>query len=267
MGWTKISDDYPDHPKVSPLSDAAFRFHVTVLSWCNRYCSDGVVSNAILKQLTVHLKGRKGWKSLVNELLDAKLFEKRDRGILVHDFLDYNPSKEQVLKRKRANAERQKSWRESRRDKDPDNDVSNSERNDVTNDVTNGVSNARPTRPDPYKEEEEDRDVDSANKSSHASSGSATVGEPPAGCGDCGVFGNAIGWNPERKRPCSCPLGQWRVDYRRATGAWPIGPDPPTTRKGRRRANSRELTPEQQAELDEILAASEARPEPARPPV
>ncbi|KPC69115.1 hypothetical protein ADL26_19310, partial [Thermoactinomyces vulgaris] len=76
------------------------------------------------------------------------LWEDTGEAWQLHDYLDYQPSKEQVIADRAKAAERQKRWRE-RHGKTRDDSVSNG----GSNGVTNGGSNAAPTRPDPSRPE------------------------------------------------------------------------------------------------------------------
>jgi hypothetical protein len=97
MGWLRLDDAFGDHPKVIGLSDRAFRAHVMGLLYCARHLTDGVVPRAAVPKTTA-----------VHELERAGLWTAtRGGGWLIHDFLDYNPSKADVL------ADREQ-WREQR---------------------------------------------------------------------------------------------------------------------------------------------------------
>lgn len=90
MPWLKLDDVFTEHPKVIGLSDAAFRVHVHALCYCVRLKTNGVVTQAALRTL-------RGTPRLAQQLVDALCWEPRkEGGWLVHDFLDYNPSREQL---------------------------------------------------------------------------------------------------------------------------------------------------------------------------
>jgi len=97
MGWLRLDDAFGDHPKVIGLSDRAFRAHVMGLLYCARHLTDSVVPHAAAPKTAA-----------VRELERAGLWTAtRGGGWLIHDFLDYNPSKADVL------ADREQ-WREQR---------------------------------------------------------------------------------------------------------------------------------------------------------
>lgn len=87
MTWVQIDDDYPDHPKVIGLSDAAFRLHVRALCYCNRHLTDGVPAVAFWK----------GNEEARDEFFGAGLLD-HVRGVYrLHDFHLYQPSRAQIL--------------------------------------------------------------------------------------------------------------------------------------------------------------------------
>lgn len=85
--WTRLDDNFPDHPKVVGLSDRAFRVHVTGLCYASRHLTDGFVPRAAAKS----------WGRAVAELVEARLWVAEDNGYRIHAFLEYNPAREKVL--------------------------------------------------------------------------------------------------------------------------------------------------------------------------
>jgi hypothetical protein len=85
--WAKLDDLFPTNRKVSRLSDAAFRLYVTALCYAAQHLTDGVVSVDGLVKVRA---------TAVSELIMAGLFEETDRGLEIHDFLHFNPSRESV---------------------------------------------------------------------------------------------------------------------------------------------------------------------------
>jgi hypothetical protein len=86
MGWLRLDDAFGDHPKIAGLSDRAFRAHVLGLLYCARYLTDGQVPKA---------KGPTA--RIASELERAGLWSSTKRGWVIHDFLDYNPSRSETL--------------------------------------------------------------------------------------------------------------------------------------------------------------------------
>lgn len=91
MPWTvNLDEQMPWHPKVARLTDPAFRLYVHAVCWASRAQSDGAVPSADLQHVAPGLRRR---ERLAAELVSAGLFEETDCGWLVHDYLDYQPSR------------------------------------------------------------------------------------------------------------------------------------------------------------------------------
>lgn len=100
MTWAKFDDGYPDNPKIVPLSDAAFRMHVSSVCYSSRHLLDGRIPQAVAHRYVT----RRGRHSAL-ELIRAGLFEEADHDYIVHDFHDYNPTSKEVLSKREARAE------------------------------------------------------------------------------------------------------------------------------------------------------------------
>jgi len=111
MTWARLDDQFYNHPKVAKLGDMllpAVGLHALALCYCNAYLTDGFIPKDQIPRLTgdvtLLLPGGTPWV-LVNDLLDAGLWEKAEGGYQIHDFLDYNPSRVEVLKEREARHE------------------------------------------------------------------------------------------------------------------------------------------------------------------
>lgn len=106
MAFIRLSDDYDEHPKIVGLSDGAFRLWHQILAYSRRYETDGVVSMAItrsrksftnsrLKELTTPFKS------------DAHPLCQIDGDALtLHDYLDWNHSRNEREQQKAQARER-----------------------------------------------------------------------------------------------------------------------------------------------------------------
>ncbi|MFG3170616.1 hypothetical protein [Streptomyces sp. NPDC048200] len=175
MPWVKLDDRFPSHRKVALLSDRAFRLHVSAICWSSENLTDGRISERELP-LVAHIRGL---KATAKQLEDAGVWDRSDNGWVIHDFLDYNPSREQVLAERKKNAERQERFRqrkngkpvppdgsdapgthdgdtnEARRRHDGDTTATGNRRevqaDPQVNGVRNGVTNGAPSRPVPSR--------------------------------------------------------------------------------------------------------------------
>lgn len=91
MPWVRIDDNAIDHPKILALSDAAFRLWIRGLSHCRRFLTDGKIERAVLSQLPGVSKPR------IRELLRVGLWEATETGYVVHDYHQWNDSRDVIL--------------------------------------------------------------------------------------------------------------------------------------------------------------------------
>lgn len=83
-----LTNEYPRHRKVRPLSDKAFRLHVTLMGVCNEDRNDGIISKQDLEML-----GPKAGK----ELIDRQLVHAISGGnYQLHDYLRHQNSRKEI---------------------------------------------------------------------------------------------------------------------------------------------------------------------------
>jgi hypothetical protein len=112
--WTKIDDSLASHPKVCAAGNEAMGLWVRALAHCGAYLTDGVVTDAVV---TAIVGSSAHAKRLGARLVAAGLWEPLPNGSgwRFHDFLAYNPSRDEVLserdrKRKAGLASAAKRW-------------------------------------------------------------------------------------------------------------------------------------------------------------
>ena len=99
MPWVKLDDRFPSHRKIALLSDRAFRLHVSALCWCSENLTDGHIAD---RELPLVAKIR-NVKATAQQLADAGVWDRTGGGWEIHDYLDFNPSREQVLAERKKN--------------------------------------------------------------------------------------------------------------------------------------------------------------------
>lgn len=125
MTWVRLDDQFPDHPKALACSAEALWLHISGLCWCARHLTDGhIPKNAVARLAVV-----KNPPARAAELVDAGIWIDEGSHFVIHDYLDFQPSKETVMSQRDAARDRQRKSRERR-----------------------GVSAATPTRPDPTRD-------------------------------------------------------------------------------------------------------------------
>lgn len=123
MTWVRYDDSFPIHRKVAPLDDATFRLHSEAIFWCSRNTTDGRIAadelHTISTRATVQrvgkLIGRNLWHAAGHECPSEKCPPAGPDGWVIHDYLEYQPTKEKVRAEAAAKAERQRRWIESKR--------------------------------------------------------------------------------------------------------------------------------------------------------
>lgn len=88
LAWVRLDDNFHWHPKVTPLSDGAYRLYVGALCYCNRYQQGGRVTSTHIKTLVG--TGRRVQR-MVTELVLATLWVEDGPDWLIHDYLLYQP--------------------------------------------------------------------------------------------------------------------------------------------------------------------------------
>lgn len=180
MPWFRLDDSFHSHPKVIAAGNEAVGLYVRCGTYAAEHLTDGFVGKPVVLLY--------GSDALAARLVEAKLWHRTRGGWNIHDYLDYNPSREAVLKERKAAAERQQRKRareaaetQTRHSQTPvDNrqaghhewpngsSDSNPSRRDSQRDTA--VSHTTPARPDPYI----------SGTGFRSATGSATGGPSPA---------------------------------------------------------------------------------------
>jgi hypothetical protein len=91
MPFLNLDDNFADHPKVDALSDGAFRLHVAGLLYASKHTTDGYIPATRVTRLMRTYKARH-----LAELMASTLWRPADAGYTIHDYLDWNRSREQI---------------------------------------------------------------------------------------------------------------------------------------------------------------------------
>ncbi len=84
----RVVTTMPDHPKIAPLSDAAFRAMVTLWCWCGEHHTDGHIPTAIAT--------KKASRKAVAELVTAGLLRVFKDGYGVHDYDEHQRMADEI---------------------------------------------------------------------------------------------------------------------------------------------------------------------------
>ena len=150
MTWFKVDDGFWGHPKQTALPAAPVALWVRAGSWSGSQLTDGFVPAHMVTML-----GAK--KRDAEQLVAAGLWESVDGGFQFHDWAKWQPTRDDVEKKRAEDAERKAEWRrkkaEQRAAEAAEAEMSQRD-SDRTDAVTpRGVRSSRPdpTRPDPTR--------------------------------------------------------------------------------------------------------------------
>lgn len=108
MPYLNLDDGFAEHPKIMGLSDGAFRLHVAALCYCARRMTDGDIPREAARTLSATAKPRH-----ILELEASSLWITSATGWQVHDFLDWNRSRNEIEERREKDREKKRNQRRS----------------------------------------------------------------------------------------------------------------------------------------------------------
>ena len=138
MTWFKVDDGFADHPKTLRVSLAAIGLWTKAGAWSAKHLTNGEVPLAAVTALG-------GTKRLAGELVTAGLWLEIPSGYAFHEWLQHQPSRDQVLTKRSATRERVTALRD--RQALAGAPVANGSGNAACNAVTN--TTPVPSRPEP----------------------------------------------------------------------------------------------------------------------
>ncbi len=100
MTWVKMDDCFRDHPRFVDASSGLVGVYLSGLAYSNRYCLDGHIPATALSKIAP-AETPKQRERIIAELLQRGLWEIHPGGgYVVHDYLQWNDSREVVMKRR-----------------------------------------------------------------------------------------------------------------------------------------------------------------------
>ncbi len=159
MGWVRVDDAFYDHPKFYEVNAIGVALWVSSLAYANRNLTDGFIPESALPRL-VNLDGvdvgdgMYGRGALADDgaaqLIAAGIWEAEERGYRIVNYLEFQPSADEVKAKREQNALRQAQFKRRR----SGNAVSNA----VSDAATNAeVTHAPNPNPKPMKVKSETR--------------------------------------------------------------------------------------------------------------
>lgn len=115
MAWFKVDDKLHSHPKRFRAGLEAMGLWTLCGSWTSDQLTDGFIPEYIAEQM-----GGRNWRRLAGRLVTAGLwveaFDDGEPGWRFHQFLDRNPSRNDVEEQRAKNAQKIADWRAKKRE-------------------------------------------------------------------------------------------------------------------------------------------------------
>lgn len=102
--FIRLDLDYPDHPKIMGLSDAAFRAHITMMAYARKYKTDGHISNPVANRLALQWDTDVLTELQSNDPENPSLIKLEDGGYELHGYADMQETRAEIEARQRRNA-------------------------------------------------------------------------------------------------------------------------------------------------------------------
>jgi len=149
MSWIKLDDQWMDHPKIIRAGRDARDMWLASITWCAKHLTDGYFPAELLPSLAVSAGvDVANCQTFAKTLLDVCLWESTNSQYYIHDYLDYNPTKEQTEANRIARSEAGRAGGIAKASKMPSKTLANGKQNP-------GKSLPRPRTPSPVKNKEE----------------------------------------------------------------------------------------------------------------
>jgi len=103
MAWFRLEDSFHPHPKVLKAGNAAVGLWVRCGTWSSEYLTDGLIPDEIVQGM--------GRTREVDAAITARLWVAAEGGLLMPDYLDFNPAGSEVKQRRKRDAERKREER------------------------------------------------------------------------------------------------------------------------------------------------------------
>ncbi len=92
MSWFRLDDEMPTHPKIGDAGGDAAWLWICAGCWCAKWGTNG----RIPKHQIPRISDRRSPMKLAERLVSAGLLEESGDYFVVHDYLEYQPSADEV---------------------------------------------------------------------------------------------------------------------------------------------------------------------------
>ena len=139
VAWVRLDDSFSEHPKLARAGPLGMAMQIAALCYANRNLTDGFVPRAVAPLLlnfdglyiafpeSASPEGQEeplavSWQAVAESLVRAGLWEEEKGGYRIHDYLEYQPSRESVMRAREGSARRAREFRARRRQEDASGD-------------------------------------------------------------------------------------------------------------------------------------------------
>jgi hypothetical protein len=91
MAWANFDDQFASHPKIVPLSDGAFRLHVSGICYSAQHLTDGLIGAEAVPTLRPKFR-----PAMLAELVERNLWIKHGDVYEIRDYLQWNRSRDEI---------------------------------------------------------------------------------------------------------------------------------------------------------------------------
>ena len=105
MAWIRLDDQIAHHPKITSATPTSLWLYVAALGFSQKYLTNGYIPKQSLSAIS-HLRNV---SRASRELVAAGLWEKVTDGFQIHDYLDFNDSRDELLAKRAADRFRKES--------------------------------------------------------------------------------------------------------------------------------------------------------------
>ena len=98
MGWVKLDDKISSHPKFLQAGPSAAWLWVCCLTYCQAHSTGGLIPHAALHQMFTYDSQQR--RRAIKRLSACGLFDITPNGFAIHDYLDFNETREAGLERR-----------------------------------------------------------------------------------------------------------------------------------------------------------------------
>lgn len=146
MGWLKIDDKFPRNPKIIGGDLETSWFYTCALAYCAEQLTDGFIANGAINMIAPHVDDP---RATADRCVTLGLFIRAEGGYQIPHFTDYNPSREETLRKRAEAAERQAKSRAKQQSK-RDNQCE-SQRESQCDNTRDSHGDSHPPRPVPSR--------------------------------------------------------------------------------------------------------------------